>query len=158
MAGKPGRLNAAERRDLADKAFKLSIRRVSYTEIGNQLGISRNLASTLVKEEQERHWEGRDLSEREEEKRRSIETYEATIRAAWQRLARVGDTSLNVSGLLNTIVSAQKAIDDVTGAKAPIKSENKTFHEFNLSDLPDEEFDAFENIARQNFPEYFEGG
>lgn len=109
------KLTGPARRDKASEAYCRAIRRESYTEIGKALDISRNLVSTLVQEEQERLWEGRDLSEVEGEKRRAVETYESVIRTAWQRLGRIKDSSLNVSGLLNVILSAQKQIDAITG-------------------------------------------
>lgn len=117
------KLTGPARRQKADEAYRLAIRRVTYGEIGKALDISRQLASRLVQEEQERMWSGRDLTELTQEKKRSIETYEAVIRGAWQRLGRVQDNSLNVSGLFNSIINAQKAIDDITGAKAPFRSE-----------------------------------
>jgi hypothetical protein len=119
-------LTGIARERTAEDAFALAVQRKTYTEIGAILGIRRQLASTLVKEQQERQWQGRDLSDLNEEKRRAIETYEAVIRAGWERLQRTGDQSLNVSGIFNSIISAQKAIDDVTGTKAPVKTENKT--------------------------------
>lgn len=117
MGRKPGPLNAATRRDLARKAFQLAIRRVTFTEISRSLDISRQLVSTLVSEEQERQWEDRGDEELKAEKQRAISTYEEVIRAAWQRVGRIKDNSLNVSGLFNVIISSQKAIDEITGVK-----------------------------------------
>lgn len=110
-------LTGSARREKASEAYRLAIRRVTYTEIGKALDLSRQLVSNLVQEEQERIWSGRDLSELDGEKRRAIETYEAVIRGAWQRLGRVKDSSLNVSGLFNNIISAQSKIDEITGVR-----------------------------------------
>ncbi len=116
-------LTGPTRRDKSRQAYQLAIRRVTFTEIAGALDISRALVSNLVSEEQERQWDDRDTKELEAEKRRSIATYEEVIRGAWQRLGKTSDASLNVSGLFNSIISAQKAIDEITGAKAPVKNE-----------------------------------
>ncbi|MEJ7871708.1 MAG: hypothetical protein WKF67_05580 [Rubrobacteraceae bacterium] len=99
---------------------------MTFTEIAGALDISRALVSNLVSEEQERQWGDRDTKELEGEKRRSIGTYEEVIRGAWERLGKTSDASLNVSGLFNSIISAQSKIDEVTGARAPTKTENKS--------------------------------
>ncbi len=112
------RLTGPARREKAQEAYQQAIRRVTFTEISRALDISRNLVSTLVSEEQERQWEDRDTSELEAEKRRAIGMYEEVIRRAWERLGKIKDNSLNVSGLFNVIISAQKSIDDITGVKA----------------------------------------
>ncbi len=127
---KPGPLNAADRREKARLAYVLALQRRTYGEIGEKLDISRNLASTLVKEEQERLWEGRNIDELEEEKKHAIETYESVIRASWERLETIKDNSLNVSGLLNTILSSQKAIDEITGVKAAKEVKGNFTHEY----------------------------
>ena len=108
------KLQGEARRVKAAKAYELHILRVSNTEIGNRLEISRQLVATLIKEEAGRQSEERRSLERP----KAIATYEKTIEVAWQRLAKIKDNSLNVSGLINAIISAQKAIDDITGIKA----------------------------------------
>lgn len=130
MGRKRGPLNASERREKGRQAYQLAIRRITYGEIAEVVDISRQLVSTLVKEEQERQWADRDTSELEAEKQRSIATYEEVIRGAWQRLGKIKDSSLNVSGLFNVIVSAQTKIDDVTGVKAVGKDSEAEINAF----------------------------
>lgn len=112
-------LTGPARRQKADEAYRLAIRRVTFQEIASALDISRSLASTLVKEEQERIWSSRDLSDLNAEKKKSIETYETVIRVSWQRLGRMHDASTNVTGLLNSVINAQKQIDIITGITTP---------------------------------------
>ncbi len=118
------KLTGPARREKAGLAYQLALRRVTYGEIASYLEISRNLVSSLVKEEQERQWEDRDTSELDAEKRRAIATYEEVIRRAWEKLGKIKDSSLNVSGIFNVIISAQKAIDDITGVKATGSGDN----------------------------------
>lgn len=117
-------LTGPARRDAARKAYQFAIHRVTFTEISQSLDITRQLASTLVSEEQERQWADRDTAELDQEKRRAIHTYEEVIRGAWEKLGKIKDSSLNVSGLFNVIISAQKAIDDITGVKATSSGES----------------------------------
>ncbi len=130
------------RREKATAAYLFALRRVTYGEIARRLGISRQLVTNLVHEEQQRQWAERDDGELDAERRRAIDTYEAVIRSAWERLARIGDNSLNVSGIFNAIIGAQKAIDAITGVKTQAKTENGHTREHDLIDLSEasEEF------------------
>jgi hypothetical protein len=64
------RLTGTARREKAEQAYALAIMRQSYTEIAKELDVSRNLVSTLVKEEQERALEDRDGFRKEPSRRR----------------------------------------------------------------------------------------
>ncbi len=119
------RLTGPARREKAQEAYQLAIRRETFTEISSTLDISRNLVSTLVKEEQERQWADRDTSEIDAEKQRAIVTYEEVIRGAWERLGKLNDSSLNVSGLFNAIISAQSKIDEITGVRIALANDSK---------------------------------
>lgn len=119
-------LTGLQRAKTAEEAYLLAAKRSSYTEIAGKLGISRQLASTLVKEQRSRVAATRDG---EDDREHAIATYEAVINEGWRRMAKLDDRSLNVSGVMNSIVSSQKAIDDITGVKAPARSENRSdFH------------------------------
>lgn len=119
----PPTLKAEDRRRLADEAYYLSIKRATYTEIGKRLGITRQLASTLVREEKDRISSDK---EKEDAKRLAISTYEAIIAYGWGLLegGQLKKSSLNQSGVMNSITSAQKAIDEIEGTKAPTRSES----------------------------------
>lgn len=107
----------------AMRAYASSIKRVPQMQIAEELGISRPTVAKLIAEERQRIEEDKDSSGTERDK--AIATYEATIRKAWEELEseELRVNSLNRSGYLNTIVSAQKAIDEITGARAPVKAE-----------------------------------
>jgi len=109
------RLSAEVRRELAAKAYRLMLARLTYTEIGKQLSISRQLAASLVKEAQTRIREERGDSETERllfERERAVDTLDETIRFAWQKLRdkKLNVNSTNVTGLLNAIIAAQTQI------------------------------------------------
>lgn len=130
----PPTLKAEDRRRLADEAYELSIKRVTYTEIGKRLGITRQLASRLVGEEKDRVVSDK---EKEDAKQKAISTYEAIIAYGWQLLEseELKVSSLNQSGVMNSITSAQKAIDEIEGSRAPIKTENDHHHYDESMDL-----------------------
>jgi hypothetical protein len=108
-------IQGAERRKLAEQAVNLDVRGASFTEIGKQLGISRQLSSTLVYEELARSAEHRD-----QDKERAIAHYKQIIRTTWTKLHDLGNRSPNaLVGLLNTNINAQARIDRLTGAEAP---------------------------------------
>lgn len=114
---------AEYRRELADQAYALSIKRITYTEIAKRLDITRQTAAKLVQEEKERISKDK---EKEDARQKAISTYEALIRYGWELLEsdELKANSLNQSGVMNSITAAQKAIDDIEGSKAPTKSES----------------------------------
>lgn len=107
------------RRLLAEEAYGMSIERLTYTQIGAKLDISRQLAAVLCREEADRRNSERKHTDRE----KSIATYEAVIASALVRLKGLAPNSLNVTGLHNTIVNAQSKIDAITGVLAPRRFE-----------------------------------
>jgi hypothetical protein len=111
-----GGLAIETRRELAEDVYKLYVQRHNFAEIGRRLGITRQLASTLAKQEAA----FREKDRRTDERERSIATYDATIRSAWEWLAKIKNPSTNnLAALLNTIVAAQSRIDAITGVLAP---------------------------------------
>lgn len=111
-----GRLTKAEREEKADRAVVLSARGWSYREIADEMGHSKDTIGKWIKDEYSRRSE-----HRENDKEEAIAVYKEVIRAAWKRFKNTGNTSLNSSGFLNTIKSAQDSINKITGAEAPIK-------------------------------------
>lgn len=110
----PARLTGAAREEKAEQAYGLHIRRVPFRQIAETIGVGKNLVGILVNEARARKAEDR----RPHERQKAIDTYEWAIGQAMLKYARVPDNSLNVSGLLNAVINAQKAIDDITGVKA----------------------------------------
>jgi hypothetical protein len=125
-------LSQVERRNLGEQVYKLHILRHSYTEIGERLGITRQFASVLAREEAAL----RERDRRTDEREKAIATYEATIRSAWEWLARIQNPSTNnLSALLNTIVAAQSRIDEITGIRAPKQVEGYLRHAHQYIDV-----------------------
>lgn len=137
----PPTLKAEDRRRLADEAYELSIKRVTYTEIGVRLGITRQLASTLVREEKDRISSDK---EKEDARQKSISTYEKVIAYGWELLEseELKANSLNQSGVMNSITTAQKAIDEIEGSKAPTRSESDVNLNINKPDPSLDEYFA----------------
>ena len=116
-------LKPAERRDLAEKAYGLALKRLRYVEIGRRLGISRQLASTLVREERARRGDERRNKEEVEmlvaERDKAIGALNEVIRHAWQQFRRedLDPNSTYLPGYLNTIVKAQAQIERILGLR-----------------------------------------
>lgn len=111
------------RRKAAGQAYAMWVRRLTMEEIAEHFDSTRQTVSKVIKEERERL---RDIAGEDEAlkaKEKAIATYDAVIRSSWQRLARLKDTSLNVSGLHNNIISAQSHIDVITGVESPLQIE-----------------------------------
>ncbi len=141
-------LTVADRQGKRDQATRLSVMGVSYTEIGKQLGISRQLTASLVKEElasrAEHNDQGREASKAH---------YREIIRSAWQSFHKVKDTSLNKSGHLNAAIRAQERIDKIDGNDAPKKfSGELTMRRFTLS-LGDREIEVVDGIDSAEYAE-----
>lgn len=113
-----GRMAKAEHEEKMMQALSLSVKGKSYTDIAEDLGVSRPTATKLVEDALAVGAEHRSV---EKEREKAIATYRAIIDEGWQRLETIEDRSLNVSGVLNSIRSAQESIDSLTGAKAPKK-------------------------------------
>jgi hypothetical protein len=100
-------MKAEERRFKAAEAYLLFIQRVSKTEISRRLKCGRQTVYTLIDEEIKFHAQDRNI---DKELEKAISTYEAVIQAAWEKFKVVDPRSLNSSGYLNTIITAQKHI------------------------------------------------
>lgn len=111
-----GKLTAVERQEKADKAVELSAKGWTNPEIAEEIGVHRHTVRKLIADE----LAGR-AEHREQDKERAIATYVALIREGWRRLETMDDRSLNVSGILNSIKSAQDSINKITGVEAPKK-------------------------------------
>jgi hypothetical protein len=145
MAGVP----KAERAEKTAKAVEFSARGWTLRAIGSHLGHSKDTVARWINDELALRSEHRT-----QDKERAIATYEEIIRHGWERLATTKDTSLNVSGLLNSIKSAQERIDKITGAEAPVRSDNKHQHEHHdFSNTPTEELIDLEYHAQRVFGE-----
>lgn len=118
------KLTAAARRKKSNEAYRLSVKRVPKPQIAEMLGLSRPTVDSMLKAEIARHKEDREKADREREL--AIATYEEVIAKAWQELASQGlnANSINRSAYLNTIVSAQRAIDRITGVAMAVEDEN----------------------------------
>jgi orotate phosphoribosyltransferase-like protein len=107
---------AVERDQKTREAVEMSARGMDDTAIGRELSIHRTTVKKLIED----HF-AQEAEHRGPGKERAIARYERVIRNAWERYERVQDASLNVSGLLNTILAAQTRIDKITGAESPTK-------------------------------------
>lgn len=134
-------LTEAQREEMAVKAFDMSVRGLSDHGIGEVLGVNRKTATKLRKQEQQRR-----KVERPDTADEAIAGYRAVIEDCWDRLGRLKDTSVNVSGAWNNIIAALKAIDDINGTRAPLKYDvHKTVENIDLSEVPQE---LLENFVR----------
>ncbi len=117
------RLTAQQRREKAAEAYKMHVRRVTKTEIAKTLDLSRPTVIALIKEEQDRLLDDRA---KEDERVKAIASHEAVVCYGWEMLTggNLKENSLNQAGILNSIISAQKAIDDITGVKAASRHEH----------------------------------
>jgi orotate phosphoribosyltransferase-like protein len=110
------RMAAVERDEKTRLAVDMSAKGVSDSAIADALGIHRQTVKRLIED----HFAS-EAEHRGPGKERAIARYERVIANAWDRYERVQDASLNVSGLLNTILTAQTRIDKITGAESPTK-------------------------------------
>ena len=109
-------LPKAKKEELSARAVELHVKGYNFSEIGRQIEVDRRTAKKWVDDELARRSEHRT-----HDKEKAIATYEAVIAEAWARLEKLDNRSLNVSGLLNSIRSAQDSINKITGAEAPQK-------------------------------------
>jgi hypothetical protein len=110
----------AQKAEQGRVAWEYSTRGYGVHRIGREMGLAVNTVQSRIREYEKVK---RDLWDKEDI--RAVATYEEVIRKAWQRYDKVKDHSLNASGLLNTIITARKAIDDITGARAPTRIEQE---------------------------------
>lgn len=114
-----GRLTAAEKAEKATEAVALSARGHTYTQIAELLDHDRKTVKRWIDDELAKRAEHR--GERQGDRERAIAVYSEIIREAWEKFDRLDPRSLNVSGLLNAIRTAQERIDKLTGVEAPVK-------------------------------------
>jgi hypothetical protein len=110
----------AQKAEQGREAWEYSTRGYGVHRIGKEMNLAVNTVQARIKDYEKVK---RDLWDKEDI--RAVATYEEVIRKAWERYDKVQDHSLNASGLLNTIITARKAIDDITGAKAPTRIEQE---------------------------------
>jgi predicted transcriptional regulator len=108
----------AQREALTQVAIERKAQRVPYVAIAEELGIDRRTVKTWIENEYARRSEQRSVSDAREA---AIATYEAGLKAAWERLPRMHDRSTNLTGLLNNIRTFQERIDKLTGVETPVK-------------------------------------
>lgn len=120
MAARP---TVAEREEKSARAVDLSAKGWTNTDIAAEIGVTRKTVAAWIANELSRRAE-----HRENDKERAIAVYEAIIAEGWRRLENMDNRSLNVSGVLNSIRGAQDSINKITGAEAPIKTDNRHTH------------------------------
>lgn len=117
-------MTRAEREWKADVALDLSARGFNYTRIAEHLDVSWTTAKKLVDDELAKRAEHRGV-----DKERHLAHYDAIQSAAWAAFRNTNEKSLNRSGYLNTIKAAEDSKAKITGAEAPIKTDNRHRHE-----------------------------
>ena len=120
-------LPKAKKEELSGRAVELYVKGYNYSEIGREIEVDRRTAKKWVNDEFARRSEHRDY-----DKEKAIATYEAVIAEGWARLGKLDNRSLNVSGLLNSIKSAQDSINKITGAEAPQKFQFQEEEEYEI--------------------------
>lgn len=109
-----------QREEKAYQAVELSARGASYQAIADELEVNWKTAKKLVDDELASRGE-----HREQDKERHLAVYDAIQQAAWERFRETDNRSLNASGYLNTIKSAEDSKLKVTGAEAPRKFQHR---------------------------------
>lgn len=137
-------LTEVEKAELAPQAYDMSARGMSQYRIAQVLELNRATVSSLIK---------RELRSRQSERSNVVERlvagHEAVIDEAWSRLGRLGDTSVNVTGCLNAITNALRAIAELTGANAPKQYDiRKQVEMLDMSKLTDEQLELVEEMMR----------
>lgn len=107
-----------QREQLTTRAVELRVKGWAYAAIAEEIGVVRDTARRWIEAEHARRSEHRSVSDAREH---AISVYETGMKAAWERLARMKDSSTNVVGLLNNIRQFQERIDKLTGVETPIK-------------------------------------
>jgi hypothetical protein len=121
-------INEHRRLELSREVYALAVQRLSHTEIGKHLGIDRRTVAKYYAEELARRKEDREPTA---EREKAISTYEYVIRKNVQmieaftkgrRIPYLNGAKANaLVGATNSIIAAQRAIDDITGVQAPKK-------------------------------------
>jgi hypothetical protein len=139
-----GRISAERRKQEVEKIYSLFLAGHTNTSIAEQTKHGRPFVTKVIREETERRYDERDAGYEDQQ---AIEHYREVIREAWDRLKTINDPrSLNVSGLLNTIIRAQERIDKITGIESPIKTQDVGDINVTWPDLED-----IENLKPSDF-------
>ncbi len=108
------KLTPAQREDAILKAWQMSLRGATTTKISQELGISAKGICRLLKT-------ARDRAQKQNEAEMAgylaefVGEQRAVIEAAWERLGKVRDNSLNVGSIQSNIISASKNIATARG-------------------------------------------
>jgi len=137
-------LTEAQRAELSPRTYELSVRGRTNVEIARELGINEHTVSSLIRlEKTQRREERLDVVEE------ALATYREIIREGWYHLERLrqNSTSLNVAGVMNSIINARQKMDDILGLQAPKKWRGNTTHEnMDLSKFTLEELELLERL------------
>ncbi len=117
----PRKLPAAKRDEYRIEVWRLSGQGLYNTEIAERIGIHRHTVAKMLEDEKQRR---RELMP--DEDMASIRAYEAIFRESWRRINAlpIETNAQNAVGYLNASIGARKAIDEITGVKAPAKNES----------------------------------
>ena len=113
--------SAADRDEMTARAVELRARQWSFNRIALDLGVHHDTAKKWVENEHARRSEHRGV-----DKESHLAVYDAIQAAAWEAFENTSSSSLNRSGYLNTIKSAEDSKAKITGAEAPIKHQDVT--------------------------------
>ncbi len=141
------KLTPAEHEEKAYRAYELSLKGVPRREISEELNVSKTTVSSLLKEERQNR-----RKERIDPAEDALSHYERIIREGWSFLEQIRTpTSYNIPAIMNSIITAQKAKDAITGILAPHKAEwyGRLEERMDLSHLSDEELETLGQILER---------
>ena len=131
------KLTKAEREESACKAYELSLKGDSTTEIAKALEVSRTTARRLVREETLKRRAERNADPVQQ----ALDHYDAIIAAGWHFLSQLSNPySYAGPAWLNSIRQAQERKDKILGTEAPQKYQVDRFNRYArvAEVLPDE--------------------
>ena len=108
--------SVAERHEKSQRAVELRAKQWSFDAIAQEIGVTRNTATTWIENELARRAEHRG-----EDTERHLAVYDAIQREAWDGYKDAPPSSPHRSGYLNTIKAAEDSKVRITGAEAPRK-------------------------------------
>ena len=132
-------LTEEQRAILAPLVFDKSALGWGVQRIAEHLGVHRNTVRSLIRKERQVRAAERTAGDAEA----AIARYEKVVERAWNELEKRQSNGLAVPALLNSIVNAQSKIDEITGVRAPLKSEwkGRLEQQVDLSHLTDEQLE-----------------
>jgi transcriptional regulator with XRE-family HTH domain len=130
------------RDEYVEIAWSMSVRGKSQREIAQHLDVSTNTVARLIQENAK--W---IQHTRTYEAPMAIARYTLVIQKALDAFDELKDkpTATNRAAYLSRVIEAQKAIDDITGAKAPVEWKGRIEH-LDLSKFNGEELEALERL------------